>query len=286
MNTRRDFAKKLIGAGTAVLPVPGAMAQSGQRAAKHADTVANAAAADRPGPASIQCAETYPGHLQGVCIGDQGSIYWSFTTVLVKTDEKGAILQKISVARHHGDLCYVDGKVYVAVNLGPFNDAAGRADSWVYVYKASDLSFLEKHRIVEPIYGAGGIAFHNRTFFVVGGLPKGFQENYVYEYASDFRFLRKITLKSGYTEKGIQTVCYSGDHWWFGCYGSPPVLLKVAERSNTIQKFVFDCSTGIVSAGPDSFWVGRTGRLAGGGYTGQLLLANADAAQGLVIRRA
>jgi hypothetical protein len=277
MNTRRDFAKKLIGAGTAVLPIAGLGAQSLQLGAKEADTVANAAA-------PIQCAGTYPGHLQGVCIGDQGNIYWSFTTVLVKTDEKGAVLQKVSVARHHGDLCYVDGKVYVAVNLGPFNDAAGRADSWIYVYKASDLSFVKKHRAVEPIYGAGGITFHNRTFFVVGGLPKGFEENYIYEYADDFRFLRRITLKSGYTQKGIQTACYSRGHWWFGCYGSPPVLLKVAERFNTIQKFVFDCSTGIVSARGDSFWVGRVGRSADGGHTGQLLLASADAAQGLVIR--
>lgn len=276
MDTRRDFAKKVIGAGTAMLPIPGAIAQSGQRAAKHAGAVANAA--------SIHCAGTYPGHLQGVCIGDPGSIYWSFTTVLVKTDDKGAILQKIPVARHHGDLCYVDGKVYVAVNLGPFNDAAGRADSWVYVYKASDLSFLEKHQLVEPIYGAGGMAFHHGTFFVVGGLPKGFEENYLYEYAPGFRFLRKITLKSGYTEKGIQTAYYSGGHWWFGCYGSPRVLLKVTEDFNTIQKFVFDCSTGIVSAGRDSFWVGRTERLARDAYTGQLLLANTDAAQGLVIR--
>ncbi|MEO6807662.1 MAG: hypothetical protein ABI353_00925, partial [Isosphaeraceae bacterium] len=79
----------------------------------------------------IQCEGVYPQHLQGVCIDEKGSIYWSFTDVLVKTDLVGKRIAKAPVASHHGDLCYLDGRLYVAVNLGQFNQPAGRADSRV-----------------------------------------------------------------------------------------------------------------------------------------------------------
>ena len=67
---------------------------------------------------STNCEGTYPHHLQGICTNEQDAIYWSFTTTLVKTDTQGKILAKTPVANHHGDLCFHDGKVYVAVNLG------------------------------------------------------------------------------------------------------------------------------------------------------------------------
>src|SRR3569832_2175666 len=80
---------------------------------------------------NVTCEGTYPHHLQGVC-ADNEAIYWCFTTELVKTDLNGKLLKKVPVANHHGDLCFNDGKLYVAVNLGKFNDPQGNADSWVY----------------------------------------------------------------------------------------------------------------------------------------------------------
>lgn len=94
----------------------------------------------------VTCEGTYPHHLQGVCTDEKDAIFWCFTTKMVKTDRTGKITKQVDVANHHGDLCFHQGKVYVALNLGKFNDPKGNADSWVYVYNAGDLSLLAKHR--------------------------------------------------------------------------------------------------------------------------------------------
>lgn len=59
----------------------------------------------------VTCEGTFPHHLQGVCTDQQDSIYWSFTTKLVKTDRSGKIVKQVDVANHHGDLCFHQGKV-------------------------------------------------------------------------------------------------------------------------------------------------------------------------------
>lgn len=203
----------------------------------------------------------YPGHLQGVCTNDLDAIYWSMTTDLVKTDVSGNIVRRIAVASHHGDLCHVDGKIYVAVNLGLFNDAQKRSDSWVYVYDGDDLSLLARHRVGEVVYGAGGIAFGDGRFIVVGGLPDGVGENHIYAYDKDFRSGRRIVLKSGQTYKGIQTAAYDGGHWWFGCYGRPDfteVLIRTDRSFEALQKFAFDGSTGIAPLDGDTLLVAKS----------------------------
>lgn len=133
---------------------------------------------------AVSCEGAYPRHLQGIATNDRDALFWSFTDVLIRTDLDGQIAAKVPVANHHGDLCYVDGKLYVAVNLGEFNKPAGRADSWVYVYDAGSLKELSRHPTSEAVHGAGGIAFHDGKFFVVGGLPEGIAENYIYEYGA------------------------------------------------------------------------------------------------------
>ncbi|MBM4075447.1 MAG: hypothetical protein FJ267_07370, partial [Planctomycetes bacterium] len=69
----------------------------------------------------MTCEGTYQHHLQGICSDTKEAIYWSFTTTLVKTDLNGTLLKKVPVANHHGDLCFHEGKLFVAVNLGNFN---------------------------------------------------------------------------------------------------------------------------------------------------------------------
>jgi len=111
-------------------------------------------------------------HLQGLCVDGLGNIFWSFTTELVKTNFAGKVLVKIPVGNHHGDLCYHEGKVFVAVNFGDFNNPEGKADSWVYVYDAAKLLLIAKHQTPEVTFGAGGIACHAGKYIVVGGLPE------------------------------------------------------------------------------------------------------------------
>lgn len=202
----------------------------------------------------------YAGHLQGVCTNDRDAIYWSMTTSLVKTDTTGAVVRQIPVPGHHGDLCHVDGRIYVAVNLGLFNDPQKRADSWVYVYDAGDLSLLVRHAVPDLVYGAGGVAFGDGRFIVVGGLPEGAAQNQVYAYGPDFQAAQAITLKTAPTFKGLQTAAYSDGHWWFGCYGRPEfteVLIRTDHAFGAAQVFAFDASTGLVPLDGGAFLVAR-----------------------------
>lgn len=229
----------------------------------------------------MQCDGAFPGHLQGVCTNELDAIYWCFTTVLLKTDANGRVLKKIDVATHHGDLCFHDGKIFVAVNLGQFNQPAGKEDSWVYVYDADTLRELARHKAPELVHGAGGIAFHDGRFFVVGGLPVGAKENYVYEYDASFAFQKRHVLASGYTLLGIQTVAFAADHWWFGCYGNPRVLLKADPDFKLVGKWEIDASLGIVGLRDGKLLIARGAFERGKGYTARLELAAVDDKDGL-----
>ena len=212
----------------------------------------------------------FPGHLQGICVDNEQAIYWSWTDQLVKTDSKGKIVHQIPVDNHHGDLCYYDGKVYVAVNLGKFNQPAGQADSWVYVYDAGTLEEVGRYPVQEVVHGAGGMVFHNGKFFVVGGLVPGIEENYLYEYTTDFEFVQRHVLKSGYTLMGIQTVEYENGNWWFGCYGEPTVLLQANEQLEIVGKSNFDASLGIAALPGGKMMIGTNTRVVGLGHIGRV----------------
>lgn len=230
---------------------------------------------------NVTCEGTYPHHLQGVCTGTD-AIYWCFTTTLVKTDQSGKLLKRIPVVNHHGDLCLHEGRLFVAVNLGRFNDPLGKADSWVYVYNASDLSFVSKHEIQEVVYGAGGIAVRNGHFFVVGGLPDGVQENYVYEYDEKLQYRGRHVISSGHTHLGIQTATFANDRWWFGCYGDPQILLVTDADFRPLGRYNFNCSLGIVGIPGGQFLVG-SGRCERDLCTGTVRLAVTDEKLGLRI---
>ena len=225
---------------------------------------------------SVACEGTYPRHLQGVCTNDRDAVYWSFTDVLVKSDLDGKVVKKIPVANHHGDLCHADGKVYVAVNLGQFNQPAGKANSWVYVYDAKSIKELARHETQEVVHGAGGMAYRDGHFFVIGGLPPGTNENYVYEYDESFQFVKRHVLASGYTLMGIQTAAFAEDHWWFGCYGKPQILLKADESFQVVGNWQLNCFLGIVGLADGRFLIAEGKCTSGKGCTGALKIALPD----------
>jgi hypothetical protein len=183
---------------------------------------------------------------------------------LVKTDLKGTVLKVVDVPTHHGDLDYYDGKIYVAVNLGKFNEEPDLEDSWVYVYEPVDLKLLQIYPVPELVHGAGGIAIHNKRIMIVGGLPYNgkYNKNFVYEYDLNFKFKKRHELASGYTHLGIQTACFFDDYWYFGCYGSEsknlkPIVLKVKQEDNNTLKLVkiydVDMSHGLIGLEKDEF---------------------------------
>ncbi len=231
-------------------------------------------------PGNIACEGTYEHHLQGIC-ADEEAIYWCFTTTLVKSDLNGKRIKQVPVASHHGDLCIQNGKLYIAVNLGKFNDPQGNADSWVYVYNSGDLSFVSKHELKEVFHGAGGIGIRNGHFFIVGGLPAGFEENYVYEYDAKFSFLKKHIVSSGHTDRGIQTATFAKGRWWFGCYGDPRILLVTDADFKMKGRYEFDCSLGIVGL-PDGRFLSARGKCGQDqGCNGTARIAVADDTMGL-----
>lgn len=241
-----------------------------------------------PGTSAFQptaCEGAYPGHLQGICTNERDAIYWSWTDALVKTDPTGRVLKRVPAANHHGDLCFHDGKVYVAVNLGLFNQPAGQADSWAFVYDSNTLEELARHRVPELVHGAGGIAHRDGKFFVVGGLPEGVNENYVYEYDSNFAFRKRHVLASGYTLKGIQTIAFAHGAWWFGCYGNPRVVLRADPEFQLTGRWEFDASLGIIGLPDGRFLIGQNTRTKGVGHEGRVVLARADGEGGLVFEQ-
>lgn len=231
--------------------------------------------------AEVRCEANEKGHLQGIAIDPGKAIYWSFTRELIKTDIQGAVLARVSVKSHHGDATYHDGKVYVAVGFGAFNKEARRADSWVFVYDGEDLSLVAKHKVPEVVYGAGGIAYHDKRFLIIGGLPKGFEENYAYEYDEAFQFRKRHVLQTGYTKLGIQTVCHHEGFWWFGCYGKK--LLKTDEDIRLVGTYGVDCSVGIDGLPDGRFLIARCCKGEDGNAGGRLLIARPDEQKGLVI---
>jgi len=201
-------------------------------------------------PRKITCEGQYRSHLQGIAGNRKDALYWSFTDTLVKTDLSGRVLARASVKSHHGDLCYHKGLVYVAYS-NTFNKPG--ADSKVFIYDAADLSPVGVKDIPEVTYGAGGIEAHNGRFYVIGGLPKEHTQNFVYEYDAQFRHLATHTIDSGYTNLGIQTICFHEGFWWLGCYTVSGErrkgLLKTTEDFTLLADYNISPSVGIVSWG-------------------------------------
>ncbi len=230
---------------------------------------------------SVSCEGHYAKHLQGICTNDRNAIYWSFTDQLVKTDLDGKVLKQVAVASHHGDLCHVDGRRFVAVNLGQFNQPAGKADSWVYVYDADTLAELARYETQDVVHGAGGMAWRDGRFFIVGGLPPGTNENYVYEFDDSFTLKNRHVLASGYTLMGIQTVACAEGRWWFGCYGSPKTLLVANESFQLVGSWRFECSLGVVGLADGRFLVAEGKSSKETGCTGAVRIAVPDEQSGL-----
>ena len=203
-------------------------------------------------PDEIICEGQYPAHLQGIAGNGVDTLYWSFTTVLVKTDLAGKVLAQVEAPYHHGDLCLVGDRLYVAWS-NTFNKPGG--DAKVYVYDADDLSLLDIKPVPEVTFGAGGMDHHDGHFFVIGGLPKDYEENYVYEYDGDFKYVKTHMLPTGYTMLGIQTACFHDNQWWFGCYTveGKKGLVKADADLNLIGIYDVSPAIGLIGWGEGRF---------------------------------
>ena len=109
------------------------------------------------------------------------------------------------------------------------------------------------------------MTYHDGSFIVVGGLPKGYKENYAYEYDGNLRFIKRHIIQSGYTLMGIQTAGYAFGYWWFGCYGKPnnKPLLKTDKSFRMRGAYDTDFSIGITALPDGKLLKGESPRLKG-----------------------
>lgn len=172
------------------------------------------------GADEIRCEGEYPWHLQGVAT-DGSNVFWTFTTVLVKTDRAGKVLCKDEITRgegHMGDLCFRNGKVFVGMNLERKNGC--RVGDEVWEYDAATLKRLKKHPTPEAVWCNNGLEFYAGSFWVITSAPHLCKYNMVFRYTPDFKFIRCQMIDSGWTNLGVQTICLYGDKMLFGCYGA------------------------------------------------------------------
>ena len=121
------------------------------------------------------------------------------------------------------------------------------------------------------MHGAGGMEWHNGGFYVIGGLPATHQRNYVYEYDANLDFVKRHEIASGQTYKGIQTACRGSDgNWWFGCYGSPTVLLRTDDSFKLLGIYQYNTSVGLLRTGDASTFLVAKNNSSSGGHVGSL----------------
>ena len=188
-------------------------------------------------PSEVICAGDYPWHLQGVAT-DGNNLFWSFTTVLVKTDFGGKVLGKAEIARsegHMGDLCCRDGTVFLGMNRE--GEGGVRRGDEVWAFNAATLACVKKYPTPEAVWCNNGIEWCEGSFWVISSAPKRSEYNYLFEYSPAFKFRTCRLVKSGWTNLGVQTILRFGDELLLGCYGSddpddlhPPCVLRVAVK--------------------------------------------------------
>lgn len=166
----------------------------------------------------FRCEGEYPHHLQGFA-SDGESIYWSFTSVLMKSDMNGKKIKEIPVPTHHGDCCVHEGKLYVATHLAW---PAKVRTSWIYIYDCEDLTLLDRVRIEEVDYdGVDGITYCDGHFYVcIGKDPDNPREfNLIFKMTEDFKLVEKLQVP-GKTTYGVQACGWSNGFFWLGTYSN------------------------------------------------------------------
>ena len=82
---------------------------------------------------------------------------------------------------------------------------------------------------------------------------------------------------------GIQTATFAHDRWWFGCYGTPSILLVTDADFQVKGRYEFNCSLGIEGLA-DGRLLSASGRCEKDkGCTGNVQLAIPDETAGLKV---
>ena len=155
---------------------------------------------------------SYPSHLQGIA-ADETGVYWTFTDVLVKTDYKCNVLKEVKLPPHMGDLCIVDGDLFISADFRtPEGLAANNNKKSAVLQYSKELVLIKKHTL-DISYGIDGITFCNGKFYIAPGLgrePK--KETMIMVFDRNFKLLKEARFKTGTSMKfGAQNLtCING----------------------------------------------------------------------------
>lgn len=116
-------------------------------------------------PLIINSDVSYPSHLQGVA-ADETGLYFSFTEVLVKTDYTGKVLKEFKYVPHMGDLCIVDGDLFVVTQFRSQPHLIANSNRKSAVLQFSKNLVLKKIHPLDIPWGVDGITFCNGKFYM------------------------------------------------------------------------------------------------------------------------
>ncbi len=190
----------------------------------------------------IRCDGEFPHHLQGFDADDE-AIYWSFTSVLLKTDKAGNAIRRRDVVSHHGDCCVHRGKLYVAVD----RKFAGAKDEeyFIYVYNCDDLAPVRRIAVLEDGGGVDGIVFVKGFFYLAEGKPRDSEQafNLIHKFTPDFQHKVATFQVPGKTSFGVQAMTYADGWFWLGTYGLGTI--QADEDFRVVAKNLIGASVGV-----------------------------------------
>ena len=212
----------------------------------------------------IRCQGEYEGHVQGIAT-DGKSLYWSFTGMVVRTDLGGKVLAKCDLPMHGGDPCFAEGRLYVPAGSRFSQEPKKKykPENFVLVFTPA-LKRVNTIPLANYKYGAGGMAYRNGHFFIVGGRPGGKGGNTIHEYDGNFKLLRSHEINFN-SASGIQTINFTPEgRCLIGCYGVGNFATELDGKWRVARRPRPGTAVGAIPLGNELCLVARTIPAAGG----------------------
>ena len=195
----------------------------------------------------------YHAHLQGVSMNENNEYFWSYTTTLVKTDDKGNVLIEAIVGSHHGDLVCYDGKIYCSVSeCDDYTVGANVGSAKVRVFSQKDFTLLDEFAIREA-NGIDGITLTPRGFLIAAEPIPAHKsvKNYLFEYDHNFNLLATHTIETPPTSFGAQAITNTPDGYILTYYGNQ--LLRLNRNFEVTNRYKYDSAFGLIADGDRGF---------------------------------
>lgn len=183
--------------------------------------------------------EPYQHHQQGIAVNEK-NIFWSFTNFLLKTDYKGKFIKQIPIPYHSGDICMVDGDIFVTTEHRTKSGVKSNGNRKSAILRFNtDLDLVKTYPLEPGDLKIDGITFFNNKFYVgIGGLPKPHRINHILIFDRDFKLLKKLPVDIGCNTKyGVQNLFVSENLICGGFYGGKTAFCFDPETLKTVKTF-------------------------------------------------